>query len=1512
MNKTINIFKHFLHIFSEWFLIILVFSVFFVRSSRVQTYLAKIATDYFSQEWNTVVSIEKLDILFFNTVNLKNIVLLNQTKSDTILELKSVIVRFDGWKAFRNQVQLNSIILEDGAIKLSKEKTTGEINIRFLIDYFQTKEQKEESIMPMSVGRIRLKNMRFSFDNELEPLAQHQGMDYQHLYFSNIYLDTRNVSIKNYIISGEIKQLSVDEKSGIRIEQWRSTQVMVSEQGLKIDELEIYTDRSFVKSNSFQLKYNRWRDFMSFVDSVSFDSDIENSKVSMIDIAIFAPPLIGMDQVFELKGKVSKFVKNLKVSDFELKTGQNTILRGTINLPDFRNIQESFYQQRIDYALIDMLDIQGIKLPNDNSTKFIQLEESLLRLGYIQASNIRLDGIFSQFVLSSDEIYTQLGSIELENGLMFTHNPENESFIFTRSHDSKYDLQVNLFHIGKFLDNSSVGFVDGSFFVSGEAFSFSDIEFHRIEGIVNRCDIADYSYSNISVSNAHLANKVLYAEVAVNDKNLELFYRGTIDLNDTPSMHMTINVKKALLGKLHIIDNDSANIVGQITLESKGLNPNTMEGILNVVELQYVQGDKQIDIPTIDVQLKRESQADVYSVHSSLLDAEFIGKIKNFQHIKEIIVQQFRQVVPRFNRMQAKNVVELVQSEDCLEFEINLLNTETFWDIFYPVLYISPNTTIKGDYDASKRFFEMHINSDKVMYNEIEARNLYLYQFVDIDRIEAEYTIKTLTITDSLIFDELHFIGVGNGHHLESQLTWNSNGENDSKIDWITQLTTNSRIELNLKPSYFSINKQKWTVEKEATVVLDTKTIEVESFKITSQNQFISVNGKVSENDNDKLHFYIDEIDLQKLSQMVGLDISFQGKLNGWGYIVNPYDNMHYLGDMKLNNFSVNKETVGDVYVMSQWNDKQKHIDISGDLIYKNHLSCQFVGTYDIFSQIDNINFDVLFDHTDVAFVSAFIDELIIDDISGSINGKLALSGTFKRPIISGNVDIENVQAKVVMLGTHFSVNGKMYADKDGFYIDYMPITDMEGNTGALTGAVFHTDYNKWNVNVEINIEEDYYKRDPNRSWVRMPLERFLLLNTDESNNSLYYGKAYVTGTIGIFGSPSNLDINVTARSQRGTNINLDFFAQRKLNEDDFIEFYIADSIEHTKRAINYSGVSMNLDFDITKDAQLRLIFNKLTGDEMNVIGVGNLVLSLDKIGQFALDGKYTTQTGSKYNFVLGPIKETFFIEEGGTVVWTGDPYQAMINVKAYTELRGNLADLSPELLTNANQPINCYINLTESLMKPTIVFEIKAPKALEQDKMFLSQIATDEDELNRQFFSLLLWKKFQPMKGSTRASGGAALDFASNQINSLLSQMSKEYQLNVSLTSDAPGKNEYAIGIKKGFLDDQLIVSGMFGSRNMTTADQSQSTFIGDIEIEYKLNKEGTFRINVFNESNDNRTLQSTNRGLTKQGIGVYYRENFNTLNDFRLLQQMMDIARRKGKKRHPIRRKKQQIRIE
>lgn len=1497
----------------EWILVIVIVFSFAIRSSYVQTKLASFATDYLSKELKTTVRLEKLDVVFINQLDLKGFFALD-LKGDTLADVRSLRVELGSIKdLFKNTITIKDVSIEDGLVKIYKEKDAQKFNFQFIVDYFSSDKPKKKKKSPVFILKnTSLKNIRFHYDNYNIEKTEH-GLDYSHLLFSELNLSVSQFQIKKNVFSAIIKNLSTYEVySGFRLQEFK-TKAIFSSKGIDIRRTFIKTDDSEIRSKRFQLIYNGFDDFSSFIDSVKFDADLTKSVVSMKDIAVFAPTLYGMDQVVFIDGEVDGYVKDLKLKHLVLKTGDRTQIKGDFQLPDFRSLDNSFYQERIDYVYADIKDLTSIKLPSKKEPKYLSFDPLLQRLGFFEGQDIRLDGLYSQFVISAELLNTRLGSVNMDNGIHINYNQNKELYEFRHSEASSYDFKVNKFDLGKLLASSNFGIVDGFFFLSGEAKSFSEIQFTSLSGNINQFDLLKYSYTNIEIKEGSFIDKVLYAKVDMLDRNINLSYDGVIDLNGVPEMNMNVEINKAFLKKLKLTDLDSTVLNAKMDVHLKGFDPNTMHGNVTLYDVLFEQGDKQIEVPNLSLDINRDIEEDYFKVTSSLIDATVIGKM-NFESIGYVIQDQLSQIFPGFGSLELPDKVKAkkLKTTDNINYDIKIKDISQVLDVFVPTLRISPNTIVKGNYNAIDRDFFMKINADTIVIAGKRIRNISLSQSAIKDEIHSHLNIQNLQLNDSVVLGDINLLIDGNGNDLTSVLTWNPNTVNQTDIKWHTSFESTSRVNINFEPSYFSVNGNRWNINESASATIDSTTINVNNFRLEKGEQFISLNGIVSKKDSDKLNFQVNELNLGELAQLLGLDITLSGEANGWGYMTNPYTNLGYMGDLSVSNLWINGEEVGNIFLQSQWDKSKDKIALEGDLIYKDNQTFDFKGTYDITNDKENLDFTLNFAKTNIAFLNAFMDPLVVEDVRGFIDGKLYVTGSVKRPIIDGDLYLNNAGAKIAMLGTSFTFNGKMYADKDGFYIDNMPITDAEGNSGSLNGTIAHQDFTKWNFDVYVNLEEDHYKKNPKNKWEKAPLERFLAMNTDESRGDVYYGKAYVTGTVNVFGYLSNLDINVDVKTQRGTWINLSLFGQTELDEDNFITFLSKDSlVVDQERKIDFTGVSMDFKFNVTPDAQVKVVLNEQTGDEITAFGNGFLGLKLDNLGQMTLDGTYRVAEGSGYNFVLGPIKQSFYLVDGGTIVWTGSPYDANVNLQAYYKVRTNLGELSPELLTSGQQDINCYLNITESLMKPRIDFDIKAPKANEADKAILSQVTTNKDELNRQFFSLLLWRKFQPMQGSSKASGGAALDLVSQQINSLLSQVSQEYKLNVDMNSDMYGQNEYAVGIQKGFLDDQLMISGSFGARNSNVGGSSQASLIGDIEVEYKLNKEGTFRINVFNESNDTRVIQTQNRGQFKQGIGIYYKEDFHTFKDFKLLQKFLDVFRKKENKRYPIRRKKEQTQL-
>jgi hypothetical protein len=433
--------------------------------------------------------------------------------------------------------------------------------------------------------------------------------------------------------------------------------------------------------------------------------------------------------------------------------------------------------------------------------------------------------------------------------------------------------------------------------------------------------------------------------------------------------------------------------------------------------------------------------------------------------------------------------------------------------------------------------------------------------------------------------------------------------------------------------------------------------------------------------------------------------------------------------------------------------------------------------------------------------------------------------------------------------------------------------------------------------------------------WKREPLDRFLVMNSSYSANSLYYGKAYATGVANIFGYSDNLEITVDLKTQKGTDIKFPMYGAGEIEEEyDFITFIQDTSIngKQPERKIDFTGVDLDLHFDVTQNADLQLIFNEELGDIIKAKGDGDITIRLDNLGDIRMDGSYVVSQGV-YDFTMGIIKQPFIIEKGGSIAWTGNPYDAQLDLRTYRMITANIASLSADQFsggTNAHEDIYCYLDLTETLMKPAIAFDIEAPKANSAGKALIDRVRKDKDELNRQFISLMLAKTFQPLDGGTTASGGAAVDLLENQINALLGKVSSDYKLNVNLDNDnLTGDNLVEFGLQKGFLDDRLILSGSFGVENSKTESSDESSIIGDVNLEYWLNESGTFRVNVFNQSNDKSVIQNQQRGHFTQGAGLNYQEDFNGTDDFKAYQTFLDIFRKKGNKRDQDKQRKQQL---
>ena len=1505
MAKLLKIIRQSIGLVLEWALILIILFAFAIRTTPFQTYLAKKATAYLSKELDVEINIDQVAIIFFNEVALDG-VLLKDKSNDTLIAAKTIFVGVKDWNLSKIKFQIKNIDVEDATIQLSRNEQ-GVFNYQFLKDYFGSKKKKKKKAVHLYVDQISLTNTSFKYDDNRKE-RRTQGVDYFHIDASQINLLVENFKMDGMVFTGDVSKMSCSEKSGFELNEL-VTSSLVSSDGIFLSNLKIKSPGSTIESKKFNMLSTGFTDFKSFVDSVKFDAKIDKSSVSLKEAALFAYILDGMEDTVQLTTNITKFSKNLRLTNFDLKFGEKSRIKGIINIPDYRSVASSFIHEKLDYVYIDVNELKNLKMPKISGMKYIPIDQVVRRLDHFEAEDIRLDGFTSQFVVASDIIKTSLGNIRMGNGIMFTENLTNGSYLFEKSGASEYDVKIEQFNLGALLASKEIGIIDGTFFLSGEAFSSSDVHFNVLQGKVNEFEYLDYPYSHITIVEGKLIDEVFTGKIDVKDDNLDMTYDGTISFKDELHLLFTVDIEEALLEKLNITDKD-IKMSSLFEIDLKGKNPNDFRGTVQVKQFIFEEKGKEIVVPELTLAISRSNEFDVFNVTSNIVNANIKGKL-NVNTIVNQLAKKGNSLFPGFFKNYAFKKISEVDKNN-FDFNISLNNTDDIFSIFYPELKIESGTKIEGHYYGNSFDLLLNLESNKIQYRDLSFNRILSKNTFNAENANSSIVIGNLRYKDSVDFHQVELKANRIDDVISSNLSWDPNLPSVSSIHWETTVEDLNHYRFTLDPSYFSVQDFKWEIANASTFSINKDTIDVSNFKLLRGDQSIYLNGTISKDDSQKLHFDINQLNLEELSTFIS-DVPIAGILNVDGSISNPFYNFQYFGKATINDLQVKEYQVGNVKVSSNWNRNTESIVLDGNLLFKNQETFDFTGNYFPLKKDENLDFNLFFNYTDIQFVNAFLNPDVLADIKGLLYGTLKVKGSINEPKLNGAIKLVAASALVDITGVHYGIDGEIIVDEDGFYINRIPIFDEDGNAGSVIGTVYHDNFKNFNFDLVFDLEDDAINRDPINPWKVLPLDRFLVLKSSYRIGDIYYGKGYATGTVNIFGYTDNIEVTVNLETKKGTKINIPMYGVGDIDDEkNFIVFTDKDtSAKYIEPKIDFTGVDLELNFKITPDAEVKIIFNEDLGDIITARGKGEMAISLNNLGDVTMNGIYTVTSGV-YDFAMGIIKQKFYIEEGGNVSWTGDPYDAILDLKTYYKVNANISTVTGDNFTSgaSHQEILCYLELHESLLKPSIDFNIEAPRASESEKSIINRIKSDPDELNRQFFSLLLWKSFQPLAGQASNTNSAALDLVSNQINALLAKVSTDYKLNVNMNSDQlSGDNSYEFGISKGFLDDRLILSGSFGVENQKAEETNQSSLIGDVNLEYLLNQSGTFRVNIFNESNDQSTIQSAKQGLFTQGIGLYYKEDFSSFHDFKAIQYFLDIFRKKKNKRYPIKRKRKQV---
>jgi hypothetical protein len=219
------------------------------------------------------------------------------------------------------------------------------------------------------------------------------------------------------------------------------------------------------------------------------------------------------------------------------------------------------------------------------------------------------------------------------------------------------------------------------------------------------------------------------------------------------------------------------------------------------------------------------------------------------------------------------------------------------------------------------------------------------------------------------------------------------------------------------------------------------------------------------------------------------------------------------------------------------------------------------------------------------------------------------------------------------------------------------------------------------------------------------------------------------------------------------------------------------------------------------------------------------------------------------------------------------------VNAPAADLVQDQLSSL-PETERNKYKqrlPFYVYLKIKGSLLKPEISFELDMPEA-DQNAFSgsvynrIKQINQIPSELNKQVMGLLVMGSFipeDPLAGEGSGDFGVS-SMARQSVSKILSQQLNNLAGNlikgVDLNFDVESKDDYStgsqqettnlkVGASKKLFNERLSVS--VGSNVMLQGENqaNPSSLVGDISVEYKLTRDGRYRVRVY-QRNDNSTV--------------------------------------------------------
>ena len=1465
-------------------LLLLAAALIALQSPKVQTALGRRVVQRLQKDMDATIDFKLVSVRPFDAVVVEDAVLLDNNPyvagMDTILYVKSLSAKFSLRGLLHGSgIHVSRLKLEGGCYNLALEPDPDRpnhvyTNIQRALRLSHSGGASDFSWGDIVTAReVQINDFNFWMENpvaDARMAARGSGygpgvINWNHFRATLVDAHVKGLDISDSYIRMTPERLEIKElDNGFHIHA-SGDKLRVGREQVRIDNLQLRDDKNtYLHARYFEMNGNL-DNYDLFENKVQLRADfLPGSMLSMRTTRYFSSAIKDISFRGTLQGKFDGYVSDfkldhMKVQDLDSDWSLN-VSGGMVGLPDAELSLLDFQVHDMDFSLKDL-------------GRFVE--------AWAPGTGLDLGGVApGERFRFSGSIKGPMNRMQVQGGIGSGIGAVQADVTLRNVIDDKRPLLIGGvlktqdLNLGKLTGVEELGPLT---MVTGLQADFKDEGMElRLDSLnISRLRALDYDYTGISAVGTYRED-AFDGRIAAADPNLNFIFQGLFNLSKNTrnaAYRFYASLGYADLHALHIDSREQSKLSFQASSNFLRTENRNLLGEITLSDLTLESSTGRHDIGDLVIRAHANDNLHRIQLRSNVLEANYVGDRSLNGFVNDLQYLLLERELPAL-------LAEKVTPWEGATYNVSLkaYHAQDLLNFLMPGLYVENKTTASVKIDG-EGLVTASVRSGRLAYS-----GKYVKDFrMDFNNaggvLSAEGYGSEISLSGALLQDN-HITLFADDNHIGAGFTFDNGDEDSTRAEIylsgdLSRGSEGLEITGSALPSNFYYQGAGWALSS-GEIRYKGGNWQVERLTARHEDEALVVDGGFSEKQKDTLSIRMDKFDMALLNTLTGGVPSVEGLATGQALLLSPSQpSLGLLASIQCDSTKVAGRRLGRLDLGSSWDDANKRFALKVRNQLDGRSSLQADGY--IVPSSGALHVLATLDQADMGYAEPLMEGLF-STFTGNLSGQLEVDGPLDQlQLKSRRLTVSDGTLALDFTGVPYKVDGDLALDKRGLHFLNLQLRDADTGTGQVTGSVLFKNLSNFVLDTHVQLTD------------------MRVIDLPKGANDLLWGRVYGTGTADVTGPLNKILLDIDARTTRAGELHIPLDSESSDRDNQLLTFtQVQEEVEvdpyEVMMAANSReearGSDLNVKVRVRATPEVRLYIDIDDDNSLNASGTGTVELeSRQAQGSFTMNGNYALRDGSFHFSALNLVSRDFTIQDGSSVRFNGDVWDTELDVNGLYVTKASLANLIADETAVNRRTVNCGINITGPLRNPEVDFNIEVPDLNPTTQAQVDAALNSEDKVQKQFIYLLVAGSFLPAEESGITTSGSDVLFSnvssimSGQINNIFQKLDIPLDLGLNYQATQTGNSIFDVALSTQLFNNRVLVNGTVGNKQLLGGTTTNEV-AGDIDIEIKLNRSGSLRLNLFTHSADQLTSYLDNS--QRHGGGIAWQREFNSFGQF------------------------------